>query len=153
MKMDLLTPKMNIEVGSWNVRTLHQTGRLAQVVQEMHTYGLSILGISEARRTGNGRSNLTTGDTILWSGRNDHNKELSSSKRSTKKWKPIKEQLLDTRFNSKFTKLSFIICYSPTNDADKEHKDIFYESLQSSLEQVPKHDIVLILGDFSATWK
>lgn len=73
-------------------------------------------------------------------------------KEAQKKWKPIKERLLDARFNSKFTKLSVIICYCPKNDTDKEHEDIFYESLQSSLEQVPKHDLLLILGDFNTTW-
>ena len=33
---DLLTPKTFINIGCWNVRTLYQTGRMAQVLQEMH---------------------------------------------------------------------------------------------------------------------
>ncbi|KAH3842876.1 hypothetical protein DPMN_116380 [Dreissena polymorpha] len=34
---ELLTPKRWIRVGCWNVRTLYQTGKLAQVVSERGT--------------------------------------------------------------------------------------------------------------------
>ncbi|KAH3831050.1 hypothetical protein DPMN_104310 [Dreissena polymorpha] len=46
---DILGPKSSWRVGCWNVRTLYQTGKLAQVVKEMESYGISLLGVSEAR--------------------------------------------------------------------------------------------------------
>ena len=40
--------KENIE--NWNVRTLHQKGKLENVVQEMNRMKISILGLAEMRR-------------------------------------------------------------------------------------------------------
>ena len=70
--MDLLIPKTTIKVGCWKVRTLFQTERLAQVIHEMKEYKLGLLGITEARWTGAGKTTLASGDTILWSGRKDN---------------------------------------------------------------------------------
>ena len=56
------------KIGTWNVRTLYQSGRLAQVLREMEAYGLDVLGISEIRWTGQGQT-TNNGVTILYSGR------------------------------------------------------------------------------------
>ncbi|CAB4034300.1 endonuclease-reverse transcriptase, partial [Paramuricea clavata] len=42
----LSTRKINI--GTWNVRTMYETGKTAQVATEMRKYNLTILGISES---------------------------------------------------------------------------------------------------------
>ena len=34
--------------------------------------------------------------------------------------------------------------------ADEEHKDDFYYSLQMTVDDVPQHDVLLLLGDLSA---
>ena len=47
--MKLLSPKACVKIGQWNVRTLFETGKCAQVVKEMQRYGISILGVSEMR--------------------------------------------------------------------------------------------------------
>ena len=49
---ELLKPKHKIQIGCWNVRTMYQTGKLAQIVKECENYNIDILGISEARWTG-----------------------------------------------------------------------------------------------------
>ena len=128
---DILTPKTVINIGCWNVRTLYQTGRLAHVLQEMHQYKISLLGIMEARWTGVGKRKLATGDTILWSGREDNQHRqgvtliIQKEKGNTLlAWKPI------TEFKSRFIKLSVVTCYAPTEEAEKEEKDNFYDSLQ-----------------------
>ena len=65
-------------------------------------------------------------------------------------WKPISEKLLYSRFNSRFAKLSIIFAYASIEDAEEEAKDDFYESLQSAVEAVPKHDVFLVIGDLNA---
>ena len=52
--VDFLKTKKKMKVACWNVRSLYQTGKLAQVVREFDNYNLYIIGISEARWTGTG---------------------------------------------------------------------------------------------------
>ena len=116
---NLLKPKQLLKLGFWNVRTLYQTGKLAQAVNELNHYNLDLMGIAEARWTGSGKQQLATGETIIWSGRQDNNHHegvaLLLRKETAKtllEWKPISERILYARFHSKFTKLSIIISYA-----------------------------------------
>ena len=65
-------------------------------------------------------------------------------------WKPFGSRLLKARFHSKYTKLSVLVCYTPTEDANAEVKDAFYDQLQTAVESVHAHDMLLILGDLNA---
>ena len=58
--------------------------------------------------------------------------------------------LLYVRFNTKLTKLSVIVWYAPINNEEDEDKDKFYDSLQLTLEDIPKHDHTILVGDFIA---
>ena len=127
LRANLLSPKETIHIGCWNVRTLYQTGKLAQTVKEMHKYQLQMLAVQETRWTGSGKRYLATGDKIIRSGRSDNNhlqvvalmldKEAS---RALLEWNPVNERLLYVPLNSKFTKLSITVVYAPTEDAEEE---------------------------------
>ena len=71
-KEALNTAKTRVRLGFWNVRTMYDTGKLAQVVAEMKRYKLHILGISESRWTGSGKIKTTSGEIVLYSGREDN---------------------------------------------------------------------------------
>ena len=64
-KMEVLSTKTKTRIGFWNVRTMYETG-------EMRRYNLHILGISESRWTGSGGYRTNTGETVLYSGRDDN---------------------------------------------------------------------------------
>ena len=154
---DLLTPKRHTRVGCWNVRTLYQTGKLAQTVREMNRYNLDLLAITEARWTQTGKQKLSTGEVIIWSGKNDGNHEegvaLIISKKQANallQWKPISERLMYVRMNSRHVKLSILVAYAPINAAEEEAKDQFYSTVQAALEDIPGHDVLLLMGDFNA---
>ena len=69
-----LGPKTVIRIGYWNVRTMAQTTKTAQVVKEMERYRLSILGISEMRWPGSDQK-MVNKKTIIHSGTdNGHHK-------------------------------------------------------------------------------
>lgn len=40
--------------------------------------------------------------------------------------------------------------YAPIDNADEEAKDNFYGSLQAVLDDIPRHDVTLLMGDFNA---
>ena len=154
---DTLKPNKRSRVGTWNVRTLHQTGKLSQVVREFDNYRLDLLGLSETRWTGSDKKSLQSGHVFIYSGRGDDIHEqgvgLLVSKRISKsllEWQPFGPRLLKARFNSKFAKLSVVSCYAPTEEADDADKDDFYEQLQAIIEKVPAHDMLLVIGDFNA---
>ena len=71
-KMEVLGAKTKIRIGFWNVRTMYETGKLAQVTAEMRRYKLYVLVMSESRWTVSGRQTTTTGETVLYSGREDN---------------------------------------------------------------------------------
>jgi len=48
-KAQILTTKEQTRIGTWNVRTLYSTGKLAQVTNKMQKHKLDIPGVSELR--------------------------------------------------------------------------------------------------------
>ena len=66
MTMGAVSAKTTTLIGFWNVRTMYEQGRMAQVIAEMKRYKLNILGVSQSRWTKSGRMKTTTGETLLW---------------------------------------------------------------------------------------
>ena len=62
---NLLGPKFKVRLGTWNVRTMYQTSKAAQVLQEMEKNQLDIPGISECRWIGAGKQVTSSGAVIL----------------------------------------------------------------------------------------
>ena len=67
----LLTAERNTRIGTWNVRTMHQTGEAAQVAHETKKYNILVLGLIETRWNGAGQTKLATGEHMIYSGYED----------------------------------------------------------------------------------
>ena len=66
----IFNAKSITRIGTWNVRTLFQSGKMDQVLREMRAYHLDILGVSDMRWSGQGC--LRSDDmTVLYSGHNE----------------------------------------------------------------------------------
>ncbi|XP_055866667.1 craniofacial development protein 2-like [Biomphalaria glabrata] len=142
-------------IGTWNVRTLNQCGKLAQLLREFDSYRLDILGICEMRWTSSGKI-INDGKTIIYSG---HDKEhiggvgIIMSKIAASAliaWKPISDRIITARLQTKQIKVTTIQAYAPTEDAEDTIKDQFYNQLQTTLDETPTHDLILLMGDFNA---
>lgn len=71
LNKSLMTPRTQIRIGNWNVRTMYTAGKSAQVARVMNQMKIQIMGISECRWIGAGRMKLSSGETLLYSGRDD----------------------------------------------------------------------------------
>ena len=67
-RKSLLQLKSKVRIGCWNVRTLYQAGKLAQLAKEMRRYKLSIIGVCESRWNTFGKVTTSSGETYLYSG-------------------------------------------------------------------------------------
>jgi exonuclease III len=142
-------------IGTWNVKTLAQISKLAQVCREMDRYRLEILGLSEVRWKGSGEFRTECNHHLLFSGGTTRNYGVGilltkSSKKSLMTYNCISDRIIMARFRCKFRNISIIQCYAPTEVDDDEVKDAFYEQLESTTAKLKRSDIKIIIGDFNA---
>jgi len=63
---------------------------------------------------------------------------------------PLNERICILRLKGKFYNITLINVHAPTEQKMEEEKDKFYDDLQKVYDRVPKHDIIMILGDLHA---
>jgi hypothetical protein len=141
-------------IATWNVLTLRKTGYQVALVKEMARLGIDIAGLTEVRIPDCGRHDVN--DTLmLFSGGMDHTQGVAlllrdRAKLSMKSWLPISSRLLIARLTHKHGHLSIIVAYAPTEVSPADTKDTFYDQLHATLDTIPPHDHLVLLGDFNA---
>ena len=151
----------NTNIGTWNVKTMYQSGKTMQVAREMRKYNITILGISETRWTQSGQKRLASGEMLLYSGHEEddapHTEGVAfmlsgPAQRALIGWESHGPRIIMATFRTKKRKinLNMIQCYAPTNDSSEEIKQDFYHQLQTVLDKCPHRDITIMMGDFNA---
>ena len=120
------------------------------------TTRLEIVAIKETRWSGNGlikRSNYS----LYYSGSNKTGQAGTGcivTKRTFKyfflEFGTYNERQCKLRIKGKYNNRTLINVYAPTEDKIDEDKEQFYEDLQSVVDEVPKSDIAIILGEPNA---
>ncbi len=161
MPTTLLSTRKTLTIGSWNIRTMYEAGKTAQVAAEMHSYKLAVLGLSETRWLQAGQMRLATGELLLYSG---HEKDSAAhtegvalmlsreAQRALIGWEAHGPRMMTASFKTikKNIKLNIIQCYAPTNDSSEDTKDHFYGRLQAVLDKRKVKDVNILMGDFNA---
>ena len=151
--------KTRTRIGTWNVLTLAQQGKLAQLANEASRLKLEILGLSEVRWPNTGEHKTPSGQVLLYSGIRGENATRErgvgfllspQAHAALMRWEPVNERIIVARFRTRVRSLTMIQCYAPTDAADLQVKESFYSQLNSVVEKVPKGDIQIHLGDFNA---
>ncbi|KAL1397256.1 hypothetical protein pipiens_002548 [Culex pipiens pipiens] len=157
-----LSMKTRTRIGTWNVLTLAQKGKLATLGREAARLKLEILGLSEVRWPNSAEHKLPTGQVLLYSGMQAEDSQrahrvrgvgflLSPNARSALlTWEPISERIIVARFRTRVRNLTFVQVYAPTDAADLQEKEGFYSQLSGTVDKIPKGDIRIFAGDFNA---
>ncbi|XP_073668552.1 uncharacterized protein [Paramisgurnus dabryanus] len=157
----ILSSRTTTNIGTWNVRTMFQTGKTSEVAAEMQKYQLDILGISESRWTGSGQIKLNTGELLLYSGHEEEDAPHSQgvalmlsrkAQNALIGWEAHGSRIITARFKTKKQKVKVDILqvYAPTNDSKEEDKEVFYCRLRSIVQKCPRSNIILLMGDLNA---
>jgi endonuclease/exonuclease/phosphatase family metal-dependent hydrolase len=142
-------------IGTWNVRTLNSVGKLEEVKSEMKRYGLSILGVSEARWKGQGDL-MSDGVRIIYSGGEEEQRGVAImldeevAKRVTE-IEQCSDRLIMVRVSATPVDMIIIQVYMPTTDHEDDEIEEMYEQIESMIKKQKGNINVIIMGDFNAS--
>ena len=131
-------------------------GKRELLDRELTRLNVAVAGLQEVRWKDSGDLNLDN-YKLFWSGHT--NSAIQGVAIAVRKditdcvheWKPLSPRLIYARLRHSRGFFSIFSCYAPTNAADEEEKDIFFDLLSSELARVSRHDVVMVLGDLNAT--
>jgi endonuclease/exonuclease/phosphatase family metal-dependent hydrolase len=152
-----ISAKIRTRVGHWNIRTLYSSGKAFMLGKELNRLNIKMCGISETHWTGRGRMNAN-GYTIWYSGneiggKHEHGVAIAIQSKLSQAVSDISfinDRLIKLRMKFKHADLTVIEAYAPTEASNIEDKERFYNQLQETLDKTPRHDVILLLGDFNA---
>lgn len=148
--------KNNLKIGTWNVRTLYEAGRLKNLLVEMQRLDLQIMGVCETRWPD--ATTFYSGDYAIYtSGTRDEShrngvavilkKSLSDSVRN---FLPLSDRVMLLQLETKPINVNIIQVYAPTTDYDDNEVELFYQQIKEVMKATKKHEITLIMGDWNA---
>ena len=144
-------------MGAWNVPSLREDDHLSLLSSELKRLDIGIAALSEDRRPDSGEI-VAGGYTDYWSGCSDgyHTQGVAvtvSNKLTPMiiEVKPVNERIMRPRIGHSLGVISLISVYAPTEVSDLTVKDTFDTTLESVVDQCPRRNTLLVLGDFNAS--
>ena len=123
-----------------------------EVVKQMATVNIDILGISKLKWTGTGEFNsddryiyycgqesLRRNRVAIMVNKRVRNAVLGCNLKN--------DRMVSVRFQGKPCNITVIQVYAPTSNAEEAEVEWFYEDLQNLLELTPQKDVLFIIGD------
>ena len=150
----LKTQDRNLVIATWNVRTLHQAGKLDNGIQEMKNMKIDILGVVETRWTENGKIRKDS-HTTLYSGGQEHRNGVGIPKknntaRSIMGYWPISNRAIMVKLQGTPFNINILQTHALTQDHDDEDTEQFYEEIQQATNQAKSDKIICMMGDMNA---
>jgi len=139
--------------GTWNVRTLYQSGKLDNCIREMDRLGVDVLGIAETRWTDAGRIEKD-GHVFVFSGGDTHRSGVGFLLRkglgnSLQGYWPISDRAIMIKLQGKPFDIVCLQLYAPTQDHSDDVVESFYSDIKQALKQVKQSDILIVMGDMN----
>lgn len=141
-------------LATWNVMTLSEVGYQVSLTRELARMDVSIAGITESRIPGSDMRKIEDA-LMLHSGGEYRTNGVALVLRAPfdkalLSWQPISDRILLARIVHRHGHLTILVTYAPTNVANDDTKDRFYDQLAAVVQTVPPHDQLVILGDMNA---
>lgn len=147
--------RYQFKLGTWNIRTLLQVGKMDEINEQRKIYNIDILALQEVRWKDRGiierkeYSLFYSGE--VKQGRNGTafmvNKRLVTKVRDVQ---AVNGRISYIRISNQQAAVTIINAYAPTEDAEEENKLEFYEKLEETFDKIPRRDTVILVGDFNA---
>ncbi|XP_060846523.1 craniofacial development protein 2-like [Rhopalosiphum padi] len=126
------------------------------MIDEITRYKIPIVAIQEVRWLNSG--SIQSGNSIIFysglqTGRHEKGVGFMIDKammNQVKKFVPVNERICYIRIAQQKLDLIILNCYAPTENADDEEKNSFYDTLEATFDVLPKNCIRLIVGDLNA---
>ena len=141
-------------MGTWNVRTMSQSGKFEEVEGEMVRMKLSVCGLSEIRWTGAG---VTEGENLTFyhSGGDKLERGVGimvrgEVRKSVLGYWAVSDRVIMVKVKGHPFNMNFIQVYAPTQDSTEEEVDLFYEGLGEAWAQCKSQEVTMVMGDFNA---
>ena len=135
---------------------MNRDGSIEEFEKAMEQYKIGICAMQEVRWLGMGIKNVKNG-SIYYSGRKDERKEEGvgiyiqrSYENSIIEFENVSSRIARMRLRTKWMCVSVIAAYAPTEVSEEQMKDEWYALFESTLNKVPNHDMMIILGDLNA---
>ena len=147
--------KSKIRLATWNVRTLHQPGKLYNLEREMRMLQVDVMGVAEVRWTGAGSVELPEGGCFIYLGGVNHVSGVGVAlgpkvERSLAGFYAVSDRVLLVRLKGKPFDTCVIQVYAPTCDYNEEELEAFYNDVQRAVQQCKRHDVIFVMGDMNA---
>lgn len=147
--------KEAIRVGTWNVRTMGPVGSIRMLEEQMSKLKVSVMAICETRWKDFGDFRTAQGTHIYHSGGGIGVSGVGffidgKHSQSVESYKCVNERIMTLRMNSRPFCITFVCVYAPTSASSDEDIEELYRTLQKVVKEIPKNDVLMIMGDFNA---
>jgi exonuclease III len=152
-KQGLRTRNGNYKIGTWNIRSLLQPGKMQEAAEEIIKYNVDIAVVQEIRWKGTGQIRYSFYYRGLPNRQGYKGVGFYVTKQIRNRimgFEPVTERICSIRIKGKFYNTTIINIYAPTEDDSAEEKEMFYEELQKQMDKISNYDMIIVIGDANA---
>ena len=144
-----------LHVGTRNVRTLKQTGKLHLLIKELEHQKLDVTGLSEVRWAGEGHFTSIDNSTVIFSGAQGGRNGVAvilrgKARNSLIGYNAVSDRIIVVKLKTKPTVTNIIQVYAQTAELPEEETDAFYEQLHTVLDTIKPREVCIMMGDLNA---
>ena len=149
----------SFKIATYNVRSLKGSGKEHQLTTGCEKFMINIVAIQEHRYIFDEDIKYTWNNDKTWlkvyaSATEEGNGGLGllfdkRTANSLKQVDKINDRIIIAHLDGN-PQMSVIACYAPTNLADEDVKESFYQQLKKAVSDIPSHNVLITLGDFNA---